>query len=1078
MKRTTELQGFLIIPVKANIAMIMFTSILLLLSVMSVHAGETHVQKKALQASLLKQQNPVSGAVTDEAGNPVVGATVIVKGTLLGTITDSEGNYSFNNVPENGVLVFSFVGMLTQEIEIGDQPRINVTLELDAIVLEEVVAVGYGTQKKVNLTGSVATVNTDRLEGRAITNTASALQGLIPGLNVRPNNNSGGEPGAEMNVNIRGTGSINGGEPFVLIDGVPGNLNTISQNDIESISVLKDAAASAIYGARAPYGVILITTKQGKKNQKVKANYSNNLGWNTPTHLPKLANSYDFATSLNIAASNSGSTPVFNDEQIQNILNYMEDPDNYPGVQPNPSNPNVWGDYGLTNANTDWYDVYFKDWAFQQNHNLSISGGSQTAAFYLGFDIIDQEGALNFANDKYSRYNLTGNLSVDPSDWMTLGVKIRVNSSYNNYPMGEGSKEGIFTNISRAWPTEPVYTPNGDYYMQALSRVPILANGGYDKRYNDRIVVTPNVELRITKDWKINADFTYSTNNYKQNFFQDRITGFAVDGITILDHPSRNFTQISQTMSQSRFFSTNVYSTFSKQFNRHFINILLGGQSELDQYFSLEGWKRDLLTPNIQAIRAATGTFDVTDRINHWSTLGAFARFNYNYQEKYLIEMNARYDGSSRFGEGKRWGLFPSASVGYNVSKENFWEPIQGVVNSFKLRVSYGSLGNQNVSNYLHYVLIPVNSELRYIIDGERPLYAVAPGLGSTGLTWETSNTVNAGLDAAFLSNKLTFTLDVFDRRTEDMVGPGEALPNLLGTAVPKQNNANLKTTGIEFTTVWRQAVNDFSYDLTLIYSDDKTTILDYNNPTKILTTFYEGMVLGEIWGYETLGFFVSEEDVSGSPDQSQLFANWRPGDVKYNDLNDDNVITRGDNTADNPGDRKVIGNSNPRHAFGFIANASYKGFDFSMFWQGVGKRDIMLETNTFFGFASNGIPHISLKEPALDFWTEENTDAYFARPYLTNENDKNQVTQTRYLQSAAYLRLKSLQLGYMLPPQITSKVKMESIRVYFSGENLLTFTNLVEGIDPEATYGTSGRSSGRVYPLSKTMSFGIQVSF
>ena len=364
-------------------------------------------------------------------------------------------------------------------------------------------------------------------------------------------------------------------------------------------------------------------------------------------------------------------------------------------------------------------------------------------------------------------------MAVDPVSWMTLGVRIRYSSSTNKYPVGEGSRQGFMSNISRAWPTEPVYTPNGDYYMGGISRVAILDGGGSDERHEERANIIPTLELRILKGWNVNAEFIYNSNNYRGTYFEDKVTGFAVDGFTEVDHPSRDYTQINQNMSQNQYYSTQIYTSYTKQFDNHFVNVMVGWQAEKNEFISLAGWKRDLLNSDVQAIRAATGNYDVSDRINHWSTSGFFSRLNYNFREKYLVEVNARYDGSSRFGEKERWGLFPSASLGYNISKESFWQPISNVVNEFKIRASYGSLGNQNVANYLHYVLIPINPNLRYIIDGERPLYAEAPGLGSTGLTWETSKTLNFGLDAEFLKNRLTLTFDVFNRRTENMVGPG-----------------------------------------------------------------------------------------------------------------------------------------------------------------------------------------------------------------------------------------------------------------------------------------------------------------
>lgn len=1028
------------------------------------------------EPATVSQGISVTGHVTSsEDGMTLPGVNVVIKGSSRGTATDIDGNYAIAVPSPESILVFSLVGYETAEVTVGDKTLINVVLKPSISALDEIVVVGYGTQKAENLTGSVATVDLETLGKRPVTDVASLLQGVAPGLNIRPSNDLGGEPGAAMNIDIRGIGSLSGGGPFILVDGVPMDINRISPNDIETVTVLKDAAASAIYGARAPYGVILITTKSGKKNQKTALTYSNNIAFRSPTTLPRLANSLGFARALNYGAQNSGAEAIFSEEMIQHIIAYQQDPDNYPGLQVIPGT-NAWAGTGgsgsnYKNANTDWYDVIYKDWAFQQNHNISLSGGAEKTAYYLGMDIAEQQGSMNFANDRYLRYGLTSNLSVDPVSWMTVTLRTKFIHADNRYPMGqssEPSKEQFNIDLARAWPVTPLYTPNGDLSWNFVN---VLANGGKDRRYENSLIITPEIDVRITDDWDITANFSYQSIDQKSLFVTNKIFDHLTDGTPVPNY-LRTFDMVERGMSRDEYYSSNVFTTFTQQLNRHNIKLMVGGQAEKSKYEGLSGWKRDLISPSVESIKSATGDFSLTDDLSHWATLGVFGRFNYNYEEKYLLEINGRYDGSSRFGTGRRWGFFPSASIGYNISKEDFWEPLAYTVNNLKFRASYGNLGNQNVANYLHYILIPVSTNLGYIMDGQRPVYASAPGLGSLGLTWETSSTINFGLDAGLFQNKLNLTLDLYNRKTKNMFGPGESLPNLLGTRVPQQNNATLETKGIELTMGWKQAINELNLDLTLIYSDNKSTVLEYNNPTRILNTYYEGMTLGEIWGFESDGLFQSAQEVTEGPDQSELYGNWQEGDVRYKDRDGDGRVSYGDNTRDNPGDQMVIGNSNPRHMWGFRAFANYKGFDLGLFLQGVAKRDDILDDNVFFGFSPNGIQHTSLRDYTLDYWTPENGGAYYARPYITDENTKNQYPQTRWLQDASYIRLKNVQLGYTAPGALLDKIKIQKIRLFLSGENLLTFTKLPKGVDPENSYGTE-----KDYPLSRVLSFGIDIT-
>ena len=507
--------------------------------------------------------------------------------------------------------------------------------------------------------------------------------------------------------------------------------------------------------------------------------------------------------------------------------------------------------------------------------------------------------------------------------------------------------------------------------------------------------------------------------------------------------------------------------------------MLAGYEEELKENGGLWGMRKELVTDKVPSISTATGDSQVDDWWNHWATQGVFGRFMYNYREKYLFEFNARYDGSSRYENAdSKWGFFPSGSVGYNISKENFWQALEQYVNDFKLRASYGSLGNQDVANYLYIPILPVSTNLGWIMGSQRPVYTRASGLISNSLTWETATTLNLGVDAAAFDNRLGLTFEWFNRTTTDVVGPAQALPSVLGTSVPKTNNAEVETNGFELILSWRDKIgSEFNYNVKATLGDSKSEVIKFPNPTGLLSEWYEGENVGDIWGYETVGFFAEGETGDDWYDQSAFRSRWQGGDIKYQDLNGDEKINWGDNTLENPGDQKIIGNNRARYNYSITAGFNWKGFDFNMFWQGIGKRDWMFSryTNVFFGFRGNKWQN-SYMAPHMDYWTPENSNAYYPRPYMGSEHLKNTRPQTKYLQNAAYIRLKNVQLGYTLPGSLTEKIKLSKVRIYTTGENLLTFTQMTELFDPEALGGAWG--GGKIYPLPKVLSLGVNVTF
>lgn len=1036
---------------------------------------------------LSQQFKKIAGTVKDEHGEPIIGANVSAKGTTIGTITDIDGRFTLE-VPVNAVIQISYIGYVPQEIYIENQSSIHIILKEDTQSIEEIVVVGYGTQKKVNLTGAIEVVGGEKLKNRPSSNVSQALQGTVSGMNFSYGD-SGSEPGAALKMQIRGQG-----EPYVLIDGTVGDLNMIDPNDIENISVLKDAAASAIYGARAPYGVVLITTKSGKHNEKIQVEFSANVAFTTPIRKPKMVDSYTFARAMNEMHDNQGVSRLFAEETIDRIIAYINDP-SLPETVPDATNPAQWSTYLLSNGNNDWIDIHFGT-GMRHQENVSIKGGGKDLAFFLSAGHAYEKGIVNFGRDNYDRITLNSKLDLNLTSWWTLTSNTRVVQSTREYPNydDEGDYDMMIHQIIRTHPQQFLKSPNG--YYSRLSRIPMI-EAGSDKRIERGILQRFATEITPLANWKINAD--YAIDFPYTSFVSNNPTAYEdlVDG-SLSPIPTTVPSYIEKSKSHTMYQSLNVFSTYDlKLKDKHNFTFMVGYQQESSSYDYLYGLKRELITPEVPSISTATGEMQTKDEMTHWSTQGYFTRINYNYMGKYLLEVNARYDGTSKFARGNRWGLFPSFSLGWNVSHENFWESIAPYINTLKARLSWGRLGNQNVQPYQDLPLLGTRTNLNWILNSKRPAYTIAPNLINPNLTWESSETIDVGLDLGFLNNRLQVTADYYQRLTFDRLGPAEALPAVLGATVPRENNSELRTRGWDVSLTWRDQVNkDFAYSVSAMVFDQMSEITKYNNPTGILSTDYVGMKIGEIWGYETVGLIQTQEEADRiNESKSQNFINaqvWRTGDVLYKDMNGDGKIDKGKNTVDDHGDWHIIGNNTPRYQFAFTLAAEYKNFDMSMFFQGTGKRDLWLggssftNGNIFWGF--NQWNQSSLFTHHMDYYRDEeeskysglgvNTDAYYPRPYSTSATaSKNKQVQTRYLQNGAYLRLKNLQIGYTLPKTLIRKIGMERARIYFSAENILTFSNLPAGFDPEtAMQGKYG--SGKSIFSQAVYSGGVNISF
>jgi len=1063
---------------------------------MALAAGMTIIPlpAKADQAAQATQQsNVVRGQVKDKSGEPIIGATVKVKGTNTGVITDFDGNFELRNVPSGGVLVITYVGYKAKEESYAAGQTVNVVIEEDAETLNEVVVVGFATQKKVNLTGSVGLATSKDLEARPVANAAAALQGVIPGLNIGTSN-YGGDLNASKSINIRGTGTIGDGskaDPLILIDGMEGDINTINPQDIESISVLKDAAASSIYGSRAPFGVVLVTTKSGKSG-RAQINYNTNLRWNTPVFMPDMMTGYQYATFFDQAEFNGNGKHLYSDDERQKILDYMTGKSD---VFVEQGGGGKWN-YDHTYDSVDWLDEYYKSTSFSQEHNASVSGGSDKFTYYASGNFLGQGGFMRYGTDRSERYTLTGKISAQ----VTKALKVDYSTRWvrKNYSRPTTMTDSFYNNIMRrARPVRAIKDPNG-YYMSDINYIEALQNGGRYRIENDGLSQQLRLTLTPLKGWNIYGELNIKTdNNWTHEASNITYAHYAnnpeqtyIPGTTSPTHDN-----VYEYSYKSTYLNPTIYTDYSLTLaDKHNLKAMLGFQSEKMDYKSLNANRNDMITEDLPVLNLTTSTttYKMNGEYQSWRNAGFFGRLNYDYDGKYLAEFNLRYDGSSRFRRDSRWVWTPSFSLGWNMARENFWKPLESTINTLKLRFSYGELANQNTNSwYPTYQTLAVKSvDGKWLQNGARPTTAWAPGLISSTLTWEKIVNTNIGVDFGMLRNRLTGSFDYFWRKTKNMVGPGVELPATLGTGVPKTNNCDLTTYGWELSVQWRDQIGDFRYGIKLNISDSQTRIDKYPNPTNSLSRYREGEVTGNIYGYTTIGIAKTKEEMDAhlaslpNGGQTALGSNWNAGDIMYADLNNDGKVNGGANTLEDMGDLKKIGNSTPRFRTGINLDASWKGIDFSMFWQGVLKRDWDPGENNmlFWGVTGSGQWWSTALAHHLDYFraadTPEdrlgaNVDAYYPRPLFNNKNHK---TQTRYLQSAAYMRLKNLQIGYTLPKVWVNAIGLQNVRVYVSGENLLTITSLEKVIDPESA--GIGWQGGMTYPLSKTYSVGLSVNF
>lgn len=1054
-----------------------------------------------VSAQTFAQQRAVSGQVLDEEGMPIPGVSVYEKDTSNGTTTDFEGEYTLNVAGDDAVIVFSYVGFQTQEVQVGNQNTISVTLSSDVQALEEVVVVGYGVQRRANLTGAVSTVDTEVLESRPITDVARGLQGTTPGLTITtPTGNIGSSPQIKLRGNIGTLGTEGGAEPLILVDNVEvSNLNMVNPQDIESISVLKDAASTSIYGARAAWGVVLITTKKGSRSSAPTVSYSNNFSWATPSNVPEMASAADGAEAMLAAFHRfNPSEPAFGSLGVsvdQEAIDRMREWEQSYGGQNLGDELQYERDFEIRDGRLffyrPWnaYDMFVREWTPQQKHDISVAGGSENTNYYLGLGYLGQEGVLNINTDQYNRYNVNLGVSTNITDWLEVNGNILYSSSELKAPY---NSNGSWHYLTRWAAHHPYGTYNGVPFRNSVTEIQqAQMNSEKDKltRINLGATITP------IEDFVIDLDYTNSGTDDHNHIVASPTTAYSHwAGYTSLDemvpsvyNPTTNFVEYQSAWSNKH--TAKAVATYSLDLEDHSFKFMAGGDLEQYEYWYHRSRRNDLMDPTNGEIPLATGDefvfLNAGESRNKWSTLGAFGRINYSFKDKLLIEINGRYDGSSRLSADKKWAFFPSFSAGYVLSEEDYMEFAKPTLSFLKLRGSWGELGTPN-SRIANIYRVMGSSNSGWYMNGTNMLTVSTPGALPHGLTWETVATLDFGLDARFFQNRLGLTFDWYERTVSDMHSPGITLPATFGTSSPIRNFGEMKTTGWELAIDFRHSFeNGLNLNAAVTLSDFKEKITKYANSTKNIYTNYEGKNLGDIWGYETDRFFTEDDfnsegtPVEGIADQS-LFENgsfiFQPGDIKFKDLNGDGVIDYGANTVDDHGDLKVIGNTTPRYQYSIQFGADWKGFDLNVFMQGVGKRDVWgLGPVTQWGYrALDG-----LYAHQMDYWTPENPDAFYPRP--TDMDGANNVynfqPQSKYLLDMSYLRMKNITFGYSFPVDLIEEIGVSRFRIYFSGENLFEIDNLNVPLDPEVDFYGTDYNFGRAYPFSRSVSFGVQVS-
>ncbi|MBR3990448.1 MAG: TonB-dependent receptor [Bacteroidales bacterium] len=981
----------------------------------------------ASAGSLAVAQNThrVSGTVVSN-GESVIGASVMVKGTTQGAVTDVDGFYTIQTTP-SAVLVFSAIGYEPQEVNVAGRTKIDITLEESSLLLDDAVVVGYGVQKKVNLTGAVASVSTKELEGKPINNVLEGLQGTTPGLVIQQGSST---PGGVPSMNIRGYNTMNDNNPLVIIDGIEGSLANLNPGDIEQISVLKDASSTAIYGSRASNGVILVTTKKGSEGE-VHVDYDMSMGWQQATALPTVVDSWIYAELYNEAAVNSGRTVKFGPEEIAAFRN------------------------GGTNVK--WINELYKNSAMQHNHNLSVTGGTKNLSYMASLGYVDQNSLFKGPDYGYKRYNGRINLSHKVGERLTVNAT----AQYTRNVIKDHAywTEWIIEQCNRMPAIYEIKNADGTYNYPSGSNsnsLERLETGGYRQSRNEDVSGTINADFKIIDGLHLNA--TIGGRSINNGTHENRMASAAAASGDKENH-------ISESSYRATKLTTTVTLNYEKTFGqKHNFAALVGyayeGESAKDYNTQrlTDNSKYDIFVGGLSGDKVSNG-----GGASDWSLYSAFGRLTYNYDEKYLAEFNIRNDYSSYFAKGNRSGLFPSLSLGWRISQESWWENIRPVIPSLKLRGSWGLVGNNRIGAYRYMQTVSVTQG--YNFGGELVPTAYFSSVDPS-IKWETTRMANIGLDIAFLKNDLNVSFDYFNNRTRDIL-VSLPVPGLFGNGAPTSNAATVASQGWEFSVNYHFRTGAVNHNIAGNVSDSWNKVVDTKGETlyygyDVVSVIKEGYPLYSYYALRNNGLFQSDDEAASSPHLEGIVP--RAGDIRYVDKNGDKVI--------NDDDRFVVGNDFPRYTFGLSYNLQWKGFYFSAFLQGVGMRSRWMRGEAVEAFHNNN------EGPVLDFhvdrWTPVNTDASYPRLTMGSESANNATKSDFWIQNAAYLRLKNVQLGYNFQGDWMKKIRLSSLRVYGSIENALTLSSMRGGWDPE--YNADG--SGRAYPVARVYSFGLNVKF
>ena len=1072
-------------------------------------------------STLSAQNRTISGKVLDGLQEPLIGVSIRVEGSIIGGTTDADGMFRLRVPQEEATLIVSYVGYLTDRVKVKPgEDNLVIYMQEDAILLDEAVVIGYGTQKKVNLTGAVAMVGREKLENRATQSLASMLQGSVAGLNITT---SSGVPGSSPSINVRGTTSINSAGPLILIDGAIGELDRVNPNDVESISVIKDASAAAVYGARAAFGVILVTTKSGAANEgKATVRYSGRIGWQAPT------TSTDYETTgywsvytVNTfwQAKNGTNYVDYTDHDMQQLLarvnDKTENPDRPWVVEDTRNGRRQWIYYG----NYDWWHMLYNDNRPTQQHSISLSGGTKDVKYLVSGAYDYQKGILKQNPDIYRKYNLRSKIDFTINRYATLSNNTAFFGSQYTF-QGNGSIDDTMGYSGRhALACFPMQNPDGSWlystpylnYKVANGRHIMLGEGSHRNtdRTNDfqnttRLVITPWKPINLTADFTYRLYQTRNTHRANNLYYRE-----VPDGPLLSYATGAGLNKLSESVNTRNYYSANVYANYDDTFgknNAHHVSGVIGFNYETMHLKNISASGENLTSTSLDDLdlvgQNANGEVltSVGGGQNEYALAGFFGRVNYDYKGRYLFEASGRYDGSSRFAAGSRWGFFPSGSVGWRISEEPFFKPFSRYVDNLKLRASFGSLGNQNVSSYYTYMRLITVSDFAGYSFGEGSAMAKYSTLGapvSSDLTWETAQQWDFGFDLTILKNRLNLTVDGYIRNTLDMLTDGIELPSVFGASVPDMNTANLRTKGYEIALSWRDQFSlgsrPIEYSMGFNISNYRSYITKYDNKDKTFAkSYYEGMRIGDIWGFVTDGLFATDEEAqkyANSVDLSYmvdgLTGGWKAGDIKFVDLDGDGEVSIGSNNVNDPGDRKILGNSLPSLSYGFTGSLRAYGFDASVFFQGTGNHYWYPDGHMMSFWGPYSYPYQTfLQKNFMDkVWTEDNTDAYFPRAmaYSTTSGPMSKVND-RYLQNIRYMRLKNLTVGYTIPVNLTKKISVEQARIYFSGENLFYWSPLkkiTSYVDPEAAIDRSNETYNETfYPWQKTFMFGVDITF